>query len=99
MVDIYRELGEYGITPVVVDPAADAQEAERLYGITFAGMDAVKDMDGVIVAVAHTEFLGLTREKINGFFNPAHSKRVLMDLKGLFDRKEYLTEDYIYWRL
>ena len=99
VIDIYRELGEYGIHPVVVDPAADAEEARRLYGITFGDMDAVKDMDGVIVAVAHEQFLSFDRERVNGFYNQAHSKKVLMDLKGLFDKKEYMTEDYIYWRL
>ena len=99
MIDIYKELGEYGITPIVVDPAADAEEAQHLYGISFETMDAVKDMDAVIVAVAHTEFLDLNKEKVSNFFNSEHSKKVFMDLKGLFDRKEYLTEDYIYWRL
>ena len=99
VIDIYKELGEYGITPIVVDPAADADEAKRLYGITFDTMDAVKNMDAVIVAVAHKEFLSLDKEKISAFFDPNHSKKVFMDIKGLFDRKEYLTEDYIYWRL
>ena len=99
IIDIYKELGEYGITPVVVDPAADADEAQRLYGITFDTMDAVKDMDAVVVAVAHTQFLDLDKEMVGGFFNPAHEKKVFMDLKGLFNREDYLTEDYIYWRL
>lgn len=99
VIDIYKELGEYGITPVVVDPAADAEEAKRLYGVTFDSMDAVKDVDAVIVAVAHTQFLELKKEDIDGFYNPAHKKKVFMDIKGLFDRNEYLTEDYIYWRL
>lgn len=99
VIDIYEELGEYGITPVVVDPAADAQEAERLYGIHFASMDAVKDMDAVIVAVAHTQFLDLDKEVISSFYNSAHQKKVFMDLKGLYNREDYLTEDYIYWRL
>lgn len=99
VIDIYKELGEYGITPIVVDPAADADEAKRLYGITFDTMDAVQNMDAVIVAVAHKEFLSLDKEKISAFFDPNHCKKVFMDIKGLFDRKEYLTEDYIYWRL
>lgn len=99
VIDIYKELGEYGITPIVVDPAADAEEAKRLYGITFESMDAVKHMDAVIVAVSHEQFLGLTKEMVSGFYNPAHEKKVFMDIKGLFDRNEYLTEDYIYWRL
>lgn len=99
VIDIYKELGEYGITPIVVDPAADADEAKRLYGITFEAMGAVKNMDAVIVAVAHTQFLGFDKETVNGFYDPKHSKKVFMDIKGLFDRNEYLTEDYIYWRL
>ncbi len=99
VIDIYRELGEYGITPVVVDPAADAEEAKHLYGIAFGLMDAVKDMDAVIVAVAHNQFLGLDKEKVRSFYHPAHKKKVFMDIKGLFDRNEYLTEDFIYWRL
>lgn len=99
VIDIYRELGEYGITPVVVDPAADAGEAKNLYGITFETMKALKDMDAVIIAVAHDEFLSLNKEKINSFYRASHSKKVLMDLKGLLDRKEYLPEEFIYWRL
>ena len=99
IIDIYKELGEYGINPVVVDPAADADEAERLYGITFETMDAVKNMDAVIVAVAHKEFLTLDKASVSGFYHEKHAKKVLMDIKGLFDRNEYLTEDYIYWRL
>ena len=71
VIDIYKELGEYGITPLVVDPAADAEEAKRLYGITFETMDAVKDMDAVIIAVAHKEFSGLDKETI-GQIGRAH---------------------------
>ena len=99
VIDIYRELGEYGIEPIVVDPEADADEAKRLYGITFQSMDAVKDVDAVIIAVAHNQFLSLKKDNISGFFNPKHSQKVLMDIKGLLDRNEYQTEDYLYWRL
>ena len=99
VIDIYKELGEYGIVPVVVDPAADADEAKRLYGITFEGVEAVKDMDAVIVAVSHKEFLNLDKARIDGFYHPAHEKKVFMDIKGLFKREDFMTEDYIYWRL
>ena len=87
IIDIYKELGEYGITPVVVDTTADAAEAERLYGIKFGTMDDVKDMDAVIIAVAHDEFMKLTKEDIKGFFNPNNSVKVLADIKGILDRK------------
>ena len=99
VIDIYRELGEYGIVPMVVDPAADAAEAERLYGITFQTMDEIKDVDALIIAVAHEQFLSLDREKISSFYHPAHKRKVLLDLKGILNRSEYLTEDYRYWRL
>ncbi len=99
VVDIYNELLEYGIKPVVTDETADADEAKRLYGIDFVRMDTIRDMDAVIIAVSHTDFLKLTREDIAGFYNKKHAKKVLVDIKGVLDRKEYTEEEYIYWRL
>ena len=98
VIDIYKELGEYGITPVVVDPEADAEEAERLYGISFRKLEDVRDMDAVIIAVAHREFLKLSREEISGFFQAGHTEKVLMDIKGLLDKDMY-REGFLYWRL
>lgn len=99
VIDIYNELGEYGITPLVVDTTADADEAKRLYGITFGSMSDIKDMDAVIIAVAHDEFLKLNKSDIDSFFNKDNKVKVLADIKGLFDKSEYESEDYIYWRL
>ncbi len=100
VIDIYNELMEYGITPIVVDPEADADEAKRLYGITFQGMDAVKDMDAVIIAVSHTQFMSLTEAQIDSFFASDHAKKVLLDLKGILNRKAYDAKgNYLYWRL
>lgn len=99
VIDIFKELNDYGITPIVVDPAADADEAKRLYGITFKTMEDVKDMDAVIMAVAHTQFMDFKKADIDCFFKKENAKKVFLDLKGLFDRKEYSTEDYLYWRL
>ncbi|MDD6203095.1 MAG: nucleotide sugar dehydrogenase [Lachnospiraceae bacterium] len=99
VIDIYKELGEYGITPVVVDTTADAGEAKRLYGITFASMEDIKDMDAVIIAVAHSDFLKFTKKEIEGFFNPSNPVKVLADIKGILNRKEYLTKDFSYFRL
>ena len=100
VVDIYKELGEYGITPVVVDPEADAAEAKRLYGITFNTMDDVKDMDAVIMAVCHKDFVDYELTDIDKFFNKKNSRKVLMDLKGMYDLDEYSDKSgYLYWRL
>ena len=98
VIDIYNELKEYGITPVVADPAADADEAKRLYGIEFVDINTVKDMDAVIMAVSHTQFLDYTQKDIEGFFKKGQ-KKVLTDIKGILNRKEYEDAGYLYWRL
>jgi len=99
VIDIYNELGEYGITPVVVDPQADSDEAKRLYGITFNTMDDVKDMDAIIVAVAHEDFLGYSKEDIKSFYNDKHESKVLLDVKGIFDKHEFTKPEFDYFRL
>ena len=98
IIDIYNELKEYGITPVVVDTTADAEEAKKLYGISFGTMEDIKDMDAVIIAVAHDEFMKITKDEIKGFFNPNNKVKVLADIKGILNRKEY-EKDFAYWRL
>ncbi len=98
VIDIYRELQEYGITPVVVDPQADAEEAKKLYGIEFATMDDVHDMDAVLMAVKHREFEDYTPADIAKFFNDKHEKKVFVDLKGVYNRQDY-QEGWEYWRL
>lgn len=95
--DIVKELREYGIEPVIADPVADAREAEMLYGISFVDMTSVRDMDAVIFAVAHSVFAGMTEEDTAAFFG--EGKRVLLDIKGLFDRTVYEQSGYCYWRL
>ena len=95
VLDIVNELKEYGIAPVITDPVADAEEAERIYGLCLDGMEAVRDMDAVILAVGHETFKSLTRERIEGFFGAG--KRVLLDVKGILEKSDF--SDFIYWRL
>ncbi len=97
VIDIVKELWEYGIEPVIADPMADATEAKRLYDVEFATLDAIKDMDAVVLAVAHEAFAKFSMEQMNQFFGTG--KKVLLDLKGLLNRKEYEQAGYSYWRL
>lgn len=97
IIDIVNELREYGIEPVIADPQADAEEAEHLYGVKFVDMSTIKDMDAVVLAVAHEEFKDLTISDIDTLY--AEGKKVLLDLKGLLERKEYEAAGYSYWRL
>ena len=95
--DIVKELREYGIEPLIADPTADAQEAKHLYGVDFVQMDALNQLDALVLAVAHQEFAALTMEQLDGMFRAG--KKVLLDIKGLLDRKAYENAGYLYWRL
>ncbi len=97
VIDIVNELRDYFIDPVVADPVADAAEAKRRYGIEFVGLNDIRDMDAVILAVAHDEFKSLTPADLNRFFAPG--RNVLLDIKGIFDRADFEAEGYLYWRL
>ena len=99
VIDIYNELGEYGIVPIVVDDTADASEAKRLYGIEFKTMADVKDMDAVILAVAHDNLKGISKDTMDSLYNPKNKSRILADIKGILNKSEYTDTDYIYWRL
>ena len=95
--DIVKELREYGIEPVITDPTADSDEAERLYGVKFTDIKDVKNMDAVVLAVAHTEFAKFAMADMDKFFG--NGKKVLVDVKGILDRNEYEAAGYSYWRL
>lgn len=97
IIDIVNELREYGIEPMIADPTADAEEAKKLYGVEFANMSEIKNMDAVVLAVAHTEFKSLTMEQIDALYG--EGKKIMIDVKGLFNRKEYEEAGYSYWRL
>lgn len=100
VIDIMNELGEYGIVPVVADPVADAEEGRQHYGIEFVDISTVKDMDAVIIAVGHAEFMSFGMNDIDAMFKYGeNSSKVLIDVKGVLDRKTYSEAGYQYWRL
>lgn len=100
VIDIVNELKEYGINPIIIDPEADAEEAKREYGIVFDDMEGEKNADAVIIAVGHKQFLKFTQEDFNKIFKKGpNEKKVLLDVKGILDRKEYEAAGYRYWRL
>ena len=97
VVDIVQELRDYGISPLIADPQADAEEAERLYKVRFADVSRIKGMDAAVLAVAHREFQTLSMAETDGWYR--EGRKVLLDLKGIFRRKEYEDAGYLYWRL
>lgn len=100
VIDIVNELKEYGINPMIADPEADAEEAKHEYGFDFDSIEDIKEMDAIIVAVGHDQFLKFTREDFEKMFKDgSNESKVLLDIKGILDRKEYEIAGYKYWRL
>ena len=54
-------------------------------------------MDAIVLAVAHSEFKKLTLSQIDNLFD--NGKKILIDIKGIMNRKEYEDAGYLYWRL
>lgn len=100
VIDIVKELNEYGIHPIIIDPVADLAETENYYKIKIDKIDKVKDMDVVVIAVAHDEFKSFKKEEVDRFYkNVTNNKKVMIDIKGLLNKKEYEESGYLYWRL
>ena len=97
IIDIVNELKEYGIEPVIADPIADKAEAKALYGVEFADMAQIKEMDAIVLAVAHEAFKSLQMSDIGALYTSG--KKILIDVKGILDRKVYEEAGYSYWRL
>lgn len=72
----------------------------REYGVELQPMDHIRNMDAVILAVAHEEFKLMTQSELDKLFkDDTNSKKVLVDIKGLLNRKEFEAAGYVYWRL
>ena len=98
--DIIKELREYGIEPLVCDPVADAPDVKRFYGVDMVDISALKDLDCLIIAVAHKEFKALTNDDIAAMFkDEPNARKVLVDVKGVRNKAEFTELGYRYWRL
>lgn len=98
--DIIKRLGEYGITPVVVDPWANARDAMREYGVELHDMEDAKGADCIILAVAHQQFKDMTPQELDALFGEMpREQKVLIDVKGLFRIADIQKMGFTYWRL
>lgn len=96
VVDIINELKEYEITPIIVDPVADKEEAKHLYGIEVQDKEVLKDLDALIIATSHEEFKAIKLEEFDKMFK---DKKIIVDVKGILDKEQYTKSGYNYWRL
>ena len=98
--DILMELREYGIEPIVHDPCASEKDAMHEYGVSLVPASELHDLDCLIVAVGHKEFAALSVDELCAMIKEApDNSRVLMDIKGIYDRKACEEAGCRYWRL
>ena len=95
--DIIKELREYGIEPVVADPEAEAEEALRFYGIKLTPIEEIRDMDAIVLSVAHEAYKSFTTADLDKLVSA--DKKILFDVKGILDKKAFNDAGYSYWRL
>jgi UDP-N-acetyl-D-galactosamine dehydrogenase len=93
--DILRELGEFGIDAIIHDPLASAKEAEHEYGLRLASLEEFTNLDGIIFAVAHREYLAMGPAKIFGMVRPGG---VFVDVKSAFE-PQHAERGVRYWSL
>ena len=94
VIDIIRELRDYGIEPLVHDPMVSNEDAMHEYDVHLSDEADINDVDAVILAVNHRaypqDFSKLTnRIRIGG---------VLVDVKSAMPL-ENVRRDLLYWSL
>ena len=88
VVDIYRELRQFGLSVEIHDPWADPEEVMREYRIDINNKIEDDTYDVIILAVAHNEFKKIELTKIKSTPDSI-----------VFDTKGFLTRDAVNGRL
>ncbi|WP_160136402.1 nucleotide sugar dehydrogenase [Chryseobacterium sp. c4a] len=80
VVDIYKELIDFGINVDIYDPWANKEEVEHEYGVHILAKLENKKYDSIILAVSHNEFLEMDIQKLK------KDNAVVFDAKACLDR-------------
>ena len=94
--DIIRELNEYDINPIIVDPVADSVDVKKYYNIELERFDKLKSLDLLIIAISHDIFKDISIEQYDNMFK---DNKIIIDVKGILDKNVYEKRGYVYWRL
>ena len=94
VVDIYRELRDFGIEPIVHDPLADPAAVRHEYGIELASLDEFGKLDALIYAVAHDDYAPVV-ERISDMIEEGG---IAADVRSKLDATK-LRPDIVYWSL
>ncbi len=81
VLDIVKELRDFGIHIDITDPSADPAEVKHEYGITLVEKPVLGTYQGVVLAVAHTTFVELGKDALSKYCVP---EGVFYDIKELF---------------
>jgi len=93
--DIVTELRDFGIKALVVDPNADEKLLHKEYGIGLTSLDELTELDGLIFAVPHREYLSMTTRSL---CERLTENGVLVDVKSVLNKSE-VPENLTYWSL
>jgi len=96
VMDVVRELREFGVDVHIHDPAASAEEALHEYGVRLEAWQDLPAADALIVAVAHQGFLrrphaDLMKKIVRG--------GCVIDVKSVLDAEAFRREGLSVWRL
>ncbi|MDQ3337195.1 MAG: nucleotide sugar dehydrogenase [Myxococcota bacterium] len=76
--DIVKELATFGIDAMVHDPLGDAREAHEEYKIEITPLEKFQQLDAVILAVAHDEYI----KNIGTIFERVKDGGAVIDVKS-----------------
>jgi UDP-N-acetyl-D-galactosamine dehydrogenase len=97
VVDLVKELENWGAKVVVTDSWADPQEVQHEYGIQLGEVSAANPVDALVVAVGHTEYRDHKPEALKPLCRS--DKPVLADVKALYDRHMAAEAGFTVFRL
>lgn len=96
VVDIINELNSFHINVLLHDPLADPEEVKREYNLNLNDWDDIKNVDAIILAVSHQFYLNIPMEDLVSRFR---GPKLLIDVKGIFDKEVLAQNDVHVWRL
>lgn len=98
--EIIRELHDYNVNTVIVDPLVDEKEVHLEYGINLTNIDDVNNIDAVVLAVPHKEFKNIDINKLATYYKRnSLGDKILIDIKGYFDKQSTVEKGFKYWSL
>jgi len=84
--DIAKELKKYGIAVDFFDPVVDKNEVQKIENITLAENPNLEYYDGIVLAVAHKQFIDMGVEKIKAFGKKEQC--IFFDVKAIFAKND-----------